>query len=140
METVDELIRQVTQWAASEETLQAIALVGSWARGTARGDSDVDLVILAERPGVYLTNDKWIDRFGKATKITTEDWGAIQSKRVFYKNGLEVEFGLAAVDWARISPVDKGTAAVVRDGIRILYDKTGILRALVGAINASTGL
>jgi predicted nucleotidyltransferase len=137
MKEAEILIAQVSQWAIGQETVQAVALVGSWARGTARDDSDVDLVILTGQPEWYLANEQWIANFGEAEKITDEDWGAVQSKRVFYKSGLEVEFGITTNVWAETNPVDQGTEAVVCAGMRILYDKVGILQALIEAVNAT---
>jgi hypothetical protein len=52
---------------------------------------------------------------------------------VVTRTGLEVEFGFAAPSWAATEPVDAGTAQVVGDGFRVLYDPVGILRALVVA-------
>jgi predicted nucleotidyltransferase len=75
IEEVEILIERIIRWAAEEESIQAIALVGSWARGVARDDSDVDLVILTEAPEVYLINDQWMSKFGEVEKITDEDWG-----------------------------------------------------------------
>jgi predicted nucleotidyltransferase len=37
-------------WASSQADVQGIALVGSYARGAARDDSDIDLVILTHQP------------------------------------------------------------------------------------------
>ena len=135
IEEVESLIEQIIRWAVDEQSIQAVALVGSWARGMARDDSDVDLVILTEKPEVYLINDQWTSKFGEVEKITYEDWGAVQSKRVFYKGGLQVEYGVTTTKWAEARPVDPGTGEMVRDGMRILYDKNGVLGALVEALD-----
>ncbi|MGH2704321.1 MAG: nucleotidyltransferase domain-containing protein [Actinomycetota bacterium] len=37
-----------------------VAIVGSWARGEARADSDLDLVILTEDPSRYTHADDWL--------------------------------------------------------------------------------
>ena len=49
-ERVERLLRQVVAWAAEQDEVQAVVLVGSYARGDARADSDVDLVLLVEDP------------------------------------------------------------------------------------------
>jgi hypothetical protein len=61
--------------------------------------------------------------------------GAVQSKRVFYKGGLQVEFGITTNEWAETRPVDPGTGEVVRGGMKILYDKSGVLGTLVEALD-----
>ncbi|HEX9386151.1 MAG TPA: nucleotidyltransferase domain-containing protein, partial [Anaerolineales bacterium] len=62
-------------WASAHGDMQAIALVGSYARGEAREDSDIDLVLLTDRPQQYLEDIKWIERFGVMKKHQTEDYG-----------------------------------------------------------------
>src|SRR5688572_23799533 len=44
--------------------VRAVALVGSWARGTAGPSSDVDLVVLAGDASPYVTGDAWIAELG----------------------------------------------------------------------------
>jgi predicted nucleotidyltransferase len=76
MKTVEELRDFLTAfigWASEQPDVQAIALVGSYARGAARDDSDIDLVILTDQPPQYLDDVQWIDRFGVVEKQQTED-------------------------------------------------------------------
>ena len=44
----ERIIRSVADWAARQEDIIGVAVVGSWARKNARMDSDVDLVILTD--------------------------------------------------------------------------------------------
>lgn len=113
-----------TQWAIAQQQIQAAALVGSYARGTATADSDVDLVILAHHPEQLLLERTWVRMFGDPVVDTLEDYGLLKSVRVRYDNGLEVEFGVADVQW----PLDAGSQQVMRDGMRILFDRGRILR------------
>ena len=55
-------------------------------------------------------------------------------KRVFYSEGLEVEFDLTNTEWASTNPVDDGTKRVVTDGMKILVDKNGLLKKLLEAV------
>jgi uncharacterized protein len=45
------LIDRLASWAAQRADLRAVVLVGSHARGEARPESDVDLVLLCVDPG-----------------------------------------------------------------------------------------
>jgi len=81
-------------WASAQEDIQAIALVGSYARGAARDDSDIDLVLLTDEPQKYLEDLKWMERFGPVEKHQTENYGKLISIRVWYQNGVEVEYGI----------------------------------------------
>lgn len=113
--------------------MRALALVGSWARGAARPDSDVDLVLLTDRVATYVEDDHWITEIGAVALIRTESWGAITERRVALPSGLEVEVGVGRPAWAATAPIDAGTRRVVHGGLRILHDPDGLLAALQSA-------
>jgi predicted nucleotidyltransferase len=127
---VGELLARVESWAAAEVGIAAVALVGSHARGEATPESDIDLILLAYEPASYLNSIPWIGAFGEPVRHEVEDWGRATSLRVWYADGLEVEFGLTGPDWGA-DPADEGTASVIRDGIRILYDPGDVLSSRV---------
>jgi predicted nucleotidyltransferase len=112
-------------WASDQSDVQAIVLVGSYARGAARDDSDIDLVILTDRPEKYLDDIEWTERFSTVGKHQTEDYGKLTSVRIWYQNGVEVEYGLTTPDWAAI-PLDAGTREVIAGGMIVLFER-GIL-------------
>jgi predicted nucleotidyltransferase len=112
-------------WASDQSDVQAIALVGSYARGEAKDDSDIDLVILTDQPEKYLADIEWTERFGTVEKHQTEDYGKLFSVRVWYQNGPEVEYGITTPDWAAI-PLDAGTREVISGGMIVLFER-GIL-------------
>lgn len=97
-------------------------------------DSDIDLIVVVDDVGARLTSSEWLDDFGEVVDVEHEDWDLVQSLRVHYRDGPEVEFGLAPMDWAR-PPVDAGTAAVVRDGLRALFDPERLLAELLEAVS-----
>ena len=119
-------IEDFRAWASSRPDILAAALVGSQARGTAGPDSDVDLVILAREPQAYLDETAWAGRFGQVEKQQVEDYGRLCSLRVWYRGGLEVEYGFTDERWAAL-PLDEGTHRVVIDGMRILFERASIL-------------
>jgi hypothetical protein len=130
MGPVQIFLARVTQWAETRPDIIGLALVGSYARNEARADSDIDLVLLASQPQAFINDPGWIGDFGPVKSYAVEDWGLVTSLRVYYEDGLEVEYGLTSSGWADI-PIDEGTARVISDGMQILLDKKGILdRAL----------
>ncbi len=126
IEQIRDLLDLRVIWAAAHVDVQAVALVGSYARGTAREDSDIDLVILTEQPGKYLDDLEWTREFGEVEKHQTEDYGKLISLRVFYENGPEVEYGISTPDWAAV-PLDPGTREVIDDGLIILFERGKLL-------------
>ncbi len=112
-------------WASGQPDVQGIALVGSYARGMAREDSDIDLVILTDKPRKYLDEIQWTKRFGIVEKHQTEDYGKLISSRIWYRNKPEVEYGITTPDWAA-TPLDAGTRKVIGDGMIVLFER-GVL-------------
>jgi predicted nucleotidyltransferase len=133
---VSDFLDRVMVWAAHQPTIAGVALVGSHARGEARPDSDIDLVLLCEEPHGFLAHTSWIHHFGAVERCHTEVWGGVTSLRVYYTEGLEVEFGMTTLAWAAV-PVDPGTQDVVSHGMRILWDREGLLARLQEAVSAS---
>lgn len=108
----------------------AVGLAGLWARGTATDVSDVDVVVIVEDPSEWLRSRDWMGDFGEHVTVGDEDWGAVQSRRVRYADGVEAEFGFTCRTWADL-PIDEGTRRVITDGFRVIYDPAGVLlRAL----------
>jgi predicted nucleotidyltransferase len=125
-------------WASAQPDIEAVALVGSHARGTAAEDSDVDLVILTPDVDRYLLDQSWVSLFGDVAECREEDYGRVTSLRAFYGLGIEAEYGFAAPDWAA-APIDAGTLRVVTDGMEVLYDPRGILAGMKREIELSDG-
>jgi predicted nucleotidyltransferase len=123
---VIDFIEDFMRWSRRRKDIRAVALVGSYARETATEISDVDLVIIAEKPEVYTTSTEWIRVFGKAIAQQVEDYGKLISLRVWYESGLEVEYGFTTRDWIK-TPLDKGTKRVIDDGLRVLFEKEALL-------------
>lgn len=121
-EKVASFLHEFTAWASDREDILAVALVGSYAKNTASEDSDIDLVILAAQPGLYLENIEWVRQFGNVCRHQIEDYGRLTSLRVWYNSGIEVEYGLTSRDWAAL-PLDKGTQAVISGGMQILFER-----------------
>jgi predicted nucleotidyltransferase len=124
---VEQLLGILTSWSRQRPDVVALALVGSWARGDARMDSDVDLIVLTVDPDADVDATDRIPGLVEGALILSRDWGSITERRVLLPSGLEVELGIGPSSWASTDPVDPGTARVVREGFRVLYDPMGLL-------------
>lgn len=121
---VESLLRGVAAWAGERRDVVAVALVGSWARGAAGQESDVDLVIMTTDPSRYVDSDAWADPFEVSLAKTPEPWGAVTSRRGRDATGLEIEFGFTTPEWP-------GGDGVLREGARIVHDPNGVLAKLM---------
>ena len=115
-----------TQWAIAQPDILALALVGSHARNTATPTSDVDLVLITADPGRYLDDGAWVQQFGIVNRQQVEDYGPLISLRVWYCEGLEVEYGVTDERWSAM-PLDTGTREVMAGGIRVLFERSPLL-------------
>ena len=132
----DELILKVTSWSRRDDRVIALGICGSHARGEARPDSDIDFCILTTNPGSLLEDLSWIHVFGSDARVAgpIEDYNLVQSVRVYY-GVTEAEFGVTDEAWAQL-PIDQGTARVINDGLRILYDPEGRLEEAIAVASA----
>lgn len=115
--------------------IAAIALFGSHARGTARPDSDIDILILTADIERFFTDDDYISNIGRFRYARRENWcGLLETIRAFYRqeNG-NLEFNLALPSWADL-PVNNDARRIAKDGMKILYDPQGILEKLQTAV------
>jgi uncharacterized protein len=136
---VNAFMSALEQWAAKRDDIVAIAVVGSWARGAARADSDLDILLLTDDQTAYLNREDWIAALApEAELLRTGDWGAIAERRFVLRSGLEIEFGVGRPSWADTAPMDPGTRAVVRNGLRPVFDPRGLL-AKLAAVCLSVG-
>ena len=125
IQTID-FIEDFMRWSNKRKDIRAVALVGSYAREAATESSDVDLVIIVEKPQDYLSNIEWTRIFGVVIAKKVEDYGKLTSLRVWYENGLEIEYGFTTREWIEV-PLDQGTKRVVSDGMRVLFEKEVLL-------------
>jgi len=123
---ISQFLNEVTIWASTQSDMQALALIGSYARNTATETSDVDLIIITANPGQYFQNSDWILQFGVVEKQQVEEYGLLTSIRVWYIDGREIEYGITDERWAAI-PLDEGSRRVISDGMEVLFEKNHIL-------------
>lgn len=100
--------------------------MGSHARGTATVALDVDLVVVADDPQLYLPDRSWVQTFENVVAQDTEHYGNLLSLRVHYEGQLEVEFGLTGVHWAAV-PLDPGAREVVSAGMKVFFERGRLL-------------
>lgn len=119
------IISAVTSWVRLDRRVVAALICGSYARDEYRTDSDIDFVLIAPEPGLLIDDRSWLNTFGQPREVKDEDWGLVQSVRVFYGE-VEVEFGVAGFEWVQ-PPIDSETAEVLRKPIKVIYDPDSLI-------------
>jgi nucleotidyltransferase-like protein len=132
---ISAILTDTRRWARSRSDIRALALVGSYASGNARPDSDIDLVIVADAPDTYQTADWVQSAVGQRGVLGAqlEQFGNVWSMFVALAEGPEIEFTFAQRSWVRTDPPAAEVCRIVRGGIVILYDPHGELIALCDA-------
>ncbi len=125
-EQITDFLDAFTHWASAQSDIQAVALVGSYAREVATDTSDIDLVLVVDDPQRYLADTDWSTQFGTVAQQQIEDYGLVTSLRVWYVGGREVEYGLTTPAWIQ-PPLDEGTQRVIQDGMKILFERAALL-------------
>lgn len=135
------ILVDIGRWVRSRPDLHGLALVGSYASGRARADSDIDLIIPADVLAAY-QDASWVqsalDRRVVAGK-RAEWFGNAWSFFVRFAEGPEVEFTFTERSWTKAAPPAPEVCRVVRDGVVILYDPHGELLTLCGACGVKPG-
>jgi hypothetical protein len=122
---VQNFLDKFRRWASSQLDIRGVALVGSYARNEANRNSDVDLVIVTTHPNSYLQDTLWPTNFGTVVCKKIETYGKVTSLRVWYPQGLEVEYGFTDETWCAL-PIDPGTRKVIAAGMVILGERGSI--------------
>jgi len=132
------ILADVRRWARSRGDVRALALVGSYVSGNAGPDSDVDLVVVTDDPDTYGSPDWTRGAVGQRLILQThrEQFGNVWSTFVTLAEGPEIEFTFAGRSWAKSDPPAPEVCRIVREGIAILYDPLGEMRALCEACGA----
>ena len=125
------LLVMLRDWAKRRPGVVAVGLAGSWARGEARMDSDVDIALVTEDLEPYLAGHEWIRELGGVRIVQSRRWGPMMERRFVTPSGLEVEMGVGLPSW--LDPADEGVRRTVEDGVSVVYDPGGVLARLLDA-------
>ena len=144
--SISAILEKVANWAETRSEILALALVGSYARGEAKPDSDIDLMVITSNTEFFRQNHDWMHEINwdiNCEILTFNDaqYGVVWSRHIYLSrlnnefNNIKVEIGFGLPTWASVNPIDSGTLAVVSRGCKILYDPQGILINLISKID-----
>lgn len=81
---IEQVLERIQVWASTRDDVRALLLVGSQARGDARPDSDVDVVIVTNTQSTYLEDTSWVSQFGRVLSVQPEEYPPTTSVRATY--------------------------------------------------------
>lgn len=122
-------INKLKEFSINDNHIECAIIVGSYARGTNKENSDLDICLVTSNKQEMIENPEFIKKFGAFSKMQTEYYGACTSIRVWYESGLEVEFGIVEPSWISL-PLDSGTHKVLSDGYKVIIDKKNYFQNL----------
>lgn len=123
-ETIDEL----RTWAHRERNIQCVLILGSQVRKEFGGDewSDLDVLLFADDPDVFIQTDTWVACFGEIVCVTFEetilDWIHLRwyVKRVLFADNRAIDFSI--MPYNRIDDVLSINAEIHAQGNQVIYD------------------
>jgi uncharacterized protein len=135
---VNAITTAVANWAIEQHDIRAMAMLGSWVRGTPRPTSDLDLLLLSDVASDYQRCRRWlteIDFQNAGFRLRCSEsaiYGVVWSQHVHLLPAAEVE--LITCSWASTDPIDNGTRLVLQDALQIILDRDELLTKLVVAV------
>jgi predicted nucleotidyltransferase len=136
---LEQILAPIAAWARSRSDIYGLAVVGSWARGAARRDSDIDLMLLVPKPRTFRSDEHWLSEIdwadGRVADWHDAEYGSAWSRHVELEPHCQIEFTFCTPAWAATDPIDTGTVNVVSGGCRILVDKVRLFDNLLTAVS-----
>jgi aminoglycoside 6-adenylyltransferase len=131
-----QLLAKVLDWAKSQPDIRAMALTGSGARRDHPADewSDLDLVVIATEPSVYLMATDWLIAIDKVwfTFLEKSSTGEPFERRALFEDGSDVDFMFLSPETLSQDFYSTPLPEIMGRGVRVLLDKDDLLAGLPG--------
>jgi len=131
------LITRFVRWAESQPDIRGALMIGSRARQDHRADewSDLDIVLFAVDPQVYINSADWVEQVGEPCLSFVERTpGDGWERRVLFAGGLDVDFAINPAEslaYLTTQAIPPDMADILRRGTRVLVDKDACLAHIV---------
>ena len=129
----DPIIERFCAWAQAQDDIRVAIIIGSQARANRPADrwSDLDMIVVVERPERYLAETDWLNEIGtpRLTFIERQAVGDGRERRVIFDPDLDVDFSMVPAEGIqRIleNGLPPELVAIFRRGYRVVMDKDGI--------------
>ena len=142
---IDDIVATIARWGLDEPKIQAVWIYGSWARGTAKPDSDLDVILFCNAPQEWRNETSWALRpEWNGIGLRVSGWSDVGgfdsrwSRSIRFQTGAEIEFTVVDTDWATTAPYPEELLNDVSQSFHVVFDRDGRSRSL--AIACAPGL
>jgi aminoglycoside 6-adenylyltransferase len=123
-ETVDKIIA----WSKQDRNIRGSLILGSQVREELEGDewSDLDVLLLADKPPLLMNTDNWLESFGEVVCVTFEETGLDFInlnwciKRALFDDHRVIDFSILPYD--RLDDVLSINKDIHALGYKVIYD------------------
>ena len=125
-------INKIIDFAGKNTDIEAIIMVGSQCRKIKPADeySDLDLIIVTDKPKKYINDDKWLYNFGEVVCTFVESTiGGGKERRVLYNDNRDIDFPVVP-SFSKFSDEyfsDSSILSIFEKGFKVIYDKINIV-------------
>jgi aminoglycoside 6-adenylyltransferase len=126
------MFSKLFNWAQSDDTIQAMLLVGSRAHNAHRVDvfSDFDLALFVDDPQKYVSDDAWMRGIDDVLVYIPEkvcvDGKEYPTRLVIFKYGIKVDFAFYSIDVIKNLAHQEEQPAQYALGYKVLLDKDNL--------------
>lgn len=128
MERFQEIRNRLLQLCEEREDIKAVLVIGSWCRREKGADeySDLDLILVCDRPEELLYREEWVNRLGRVVCSFLEDTMEGQKeRRVLFEGSLDVDFVIVDTEVFDTALKNHGIDGILGRGCQVLYDEGG---------------
>ncbi|MDD3242204.1 MAG: aminoglycoside 6-adenylyltransferase [Eubacteriales bacterium] len=133
MDFYQRFLEDLAAWCAASPRVQVMALFGSRARRERPADeySDCDVLLVVDDPDFFLTDDAWLNQFGRVSLSFIEPTAANgMERRVFYDDAHDADFMLYPTSRLEEIAADPLLQSFFDRGWQLPVDKAGFLQTL----------
>lgn len=128
--SVSKILDKLVDIVSPQCNVKGIILLGSYARGDNRNNSNVNVTIIALNPSEFFKENSWIEHFGKIFLLNKGE-NDIISLRIACIEEIQMHLNIVPLTWAETDPIDPETLKVILDGVRVLWDPDNLLHKLI---------
>ena len=129
MEKYSALVKKICSLGEKSPLIDAVVVIGSYARTTVPADefSDLDLLLFVKNTDAFVNHDDWLHTIENYYISFVENTiGGLKERRILFENCLDVDFIIVPSDYS----FSDEFGGIFSRGYHVLLDKEDICRAI----------